>query len=357
MRYGLRLRRKAWLIRAWAAWRALRAVADRTASIAPDDILLFACVRNEAARLGLFLSHYRALGVAHFLIVDNGSDDGSARMLCAQPDVSLWHSTASYRAARYGADWMMALLARHGTGHWVVIVDPDELLVYAHCDTRPLPALTAWLDAAGQPGFPTLLLDLYPGPDGSEDLARVEGAGACPPVTPGAECAVQTSMADPNGAAVAGWFDPVGYSFRVNRRHGNLWAQGGPRARAFFAQAPRRAPALNKIPLMRWQRGQALVSSTHSLLPARLNRLYATDGGLAPQGCLLHTKFLLSAQELTARARAEAARAQHYGGGREYAAYRDGLGQGVRLWTPASCRYAGWRQLEALGLLSSGDWA
>lgn len=334
-RYGLRLRRKAWLIRARLAARDLRALCDRTAAIAADDILLFATLRNEAGRLPRFLAHYRALGVAHFLIVDNASDDGSAAFLRAQPDVSLWHTAASYRAARYGADWMMALLARHGCGHWVLIVDPDELLVYAHHDTRPLRALTEWLTAAGQPGLPTLLLDLYPGPS-----------------------AVPTSAAPvPEVPLAEGWFDPSGYGFRQNRRHGNIWAQGGPRARAFFAAAPRHAPALNKIPLMRWRAGQALASSTHSLLPQRLNRLHARDGGLMAHGCLLHTKLMQPHRPLAARAATEAARGQHYGGAREYAAYRDGLGQGVRLWTPASCRYQGWRQLEALGLLSAGDWA
>jgi hypothetical protein len=35
-----------------------------------------------------------------------------------------------------------------------------------------------------------------------------------------------------------------------NWTFGNLWIQGGPRARRFFADDPERAPALNKIPLV-----------------------------------------------------------------------------------------------------------
>ena len=41
----------------------------------------------------------------------------------------------------------------------------------------------------------------------------------------------------------------------------NLAIQGGPRAR-FFAKDPRRAPTLNKVPLVRWQRGYVYVNST-----------------------------------------------------------------------------------------------
>jgi hypothetical protein len=333
-RYGLRLRRKAWVLRAALAGRRLAVVADRTAAIAQDEILLVSTLRNEAARLPAFLRHYRALGVGHFLIVDNASSDGSSAMLRGQPDVSLWHTADSYRAARYGADWMMALLARHGTGHWVLIVDPDELLVYAHCDTRPLAALTGWLEAAGQRAFPAVLLDLYPGPEGAEGSDQPPSGPQPPPEK--------------------GWFDPASLCLRANRRMGNLWVQGGPRARAFFATHPRRAPALNKTPLVRWKAGDALASSTHGLLPPPLNRSWDARGGLAASGCLLHTKFL---SPFEGRASEESARAQHYGAGREYAAYRDGLAQGARLWSPASRPYRGWRDLEDRGLLSAGDWA
>ena len=63
---------------------------DRTAAIRPGDILAFVTVRNEAQRLPYFLEHHRRLGVDHFLIVDNDSDDGSRDWLAGQPDVSLW---------------------------------------------------------------------------------------------------------------------------------------------------------------------------------------------------------------------------------------------------------------------------
>ena len=58
-----------------------------------------------------------------------------------------------------------------------------------------------------------------------------------------------------------------------------------------------------------------------------------------------------------AKAAEEAARGQHYAGGREYAAYRARLAEGVDLWTEWSERYINWRQLEILGLMSKGNWA
>ena len=337
-RYRMRLRRKRWLIRARWAMRGLRPLADRTAQIAPADILVVTVFRNEGPRLVQFLDHYRALGVAHFLMIDNASTDKGSAILCTQQDVSLWQTAGSYRRARYGMDWLMALLGRYGAGHWVLIVDVDELFIYPHCDTRPLRALTDWLDAQGQRSFGALLLDLYHGPQ-----------------TPPGQM----------GAPEAGWFDPANYRVARDPRYGNLWVQGGPRARAFFADQPRRAPALNKIPLVRWQRGDALGSATHSLLPTRLNRVYATDGGERAFGCLLHTKLLAP---LAPKAQAEAARAQHFLGASEYAAYArvatDGDVEGVSagrggaglLHGPASQQYGGWWGVQALGLMSAADW-
>jgi hypothetical protein len=67
-------------------------------------------------------------------------------------------------------------------------------------------------------------------------------------------------------------------------RFGNLWIQGGPRARMFFTDAPERAPALNKMPLVRWHRSYAYVSSTHMLLPRGLNLVYDEWGGEKASG-------------------------------------------------------------------------
>ena len=106
--YAMRWKRRRLLWRAIRKRRELVALADRSAAIRPGDILAAVTVRNESVRLPFFLTHYRRLGVAHFLFVDNGSDDGSRDYLAAQPDVSLWTTAASYRLSRFGLDWLRA---------------------------------------------------------------------------------------------------------------------------------------------------------------------------------------------------------------------------------------------------------
>ena len=330
--YRLRIARQRWRIRAFRKRRELTPVACRTDDIAADTILLFATLRNERMRLPYFLRYYRDLGVGHFLIVDNGSEDGSREYLCAQPDVSVWTTRAGYKRARFGVDWLNWLLGRYGHEHWTLTVDPDEFLVYPFCDTRPLRALTDWLDASSIRSFPAMLLDMYPrGPLGAEPCA--EGR-------------------DP--FEIAPWFDSGNYTIARDPVYGNLWIQGGPRARTFFADTPARAPALNKIPLVRWDRSYTYVSSTHSLLPRGLNLVYDEWGGEKASGCLLHAKFL---DTFADKAEEELTRAQHYAASLEYRAYAAGLAEAPDLWCKRSERYINWRQLEILGLMSKGNWA
>ena len=328
----LRLARKRWRFRAWRKRRELTPVVLRTDRIAPQDVLVFSTLRNEKVRLPFFLNYYRNLGVNHFLIVDNDSDDGSREYLAQQPDVSLWTTSHSYKRSRFGVDWLNGLQMKFGHGHWTLVVDPDEFFVYPFCDTRPIRALTDWLDASSIKSFSAMLLDMYPkGPFN----ARPYSAGQDP-------------------FEIAQYFDGGNYMITRNRKYGNLWIQGGPRARMFFPDLPERAPALNKIPLVKWEKGYAYVSSTHMLLPRGLNQVFDEWGGEKASGCLLHAKFL---DTFPLKAEEEMARRQHYANSHEYRAYRDGISKEPDLWCKWSEKYINWRQLEILGLMSKGNWA
>ncbi len=330
--YRLRLWRKGLLWRAWARRRDLISLNDRTKAITPQAILLFASMRNERIRLPYFLQYYRDLGIDHFLLVDNASTDGTAEYLAAQPDVSLWSAKASYKRARYGVDWLNWLKRSHGTGHWCLTVDCDEFLVYPFCESRPLLALTDWLDASSVRSMSAMALDMYPkGRIGAEPYREGQ---------------------DPFD--VAGWFDSGNYMMSKNHLLGNLWIQGGPRARVMFADQPENAPALNKTPLVRWERGNAYVSSTHMILPRGLNHVYDESGGEKVSGCLLHAKFL---DTFTLKAQEEMARHEHHANSQEYRAYLAAIEAHPDLWCKWSEKFVNWRQLEILGLMSKGTWA
>lgn len=330
--YRMRLRRKRRILRAMRKSRELTPVQDNTARINPADTLLVCTFRNEQIRLPYFLKYYRDLGVQHFLFIDNGSQDGAVEYLAGMEDVSLWHTAASYKRATHGVDWMNHLLRKYAHGHWALVVDPDEFFVYPFCDTRPVRALTDWLDSSQIRSFASMLLDVYP-------KGRLDQAVYHPGQDP---------------LEIAPWFDSGNYSQSLNKEYGNLWIQGGARARVFFANNPKKAPALNKIPLVKWDRRFAFVSSTHMLLPRGLNLVYESGGGEKASGVLLHAKFL---DTFAAKAEEEMDRKQHHGASAEYKAYRDALRNHPDMWCKWSERYINWRQLEILGLMSKGNWA
>lgn len=320
------------LWRAFRRRRDLTSVSFRAKGLASDAIFLISTLRNEKIRLPWFLQYYRNLGVTHFLMVDNGSTDGTLDYLRDQPDVSVWSTTASYRDSRFGMDWVMWLLRRYGHGHWCLTVDVDEFLIYPFCETRPLRALTDWLDAGGIRTFSAMMLDMYP-------RGRIED---------------QPYQEGQDPFEIAQWFDSGNYTISRNWAYGNLWIQGGPRARSFFADTPQKAPALNKIPLVKWHHSYAYVSSTHMMLPRGLNLVYDEWRGEKASGCLLHAKFL---DTFAAKAAEELARGEHYADSREYRAYKEGLQNQPEFWCKWSEKYINWRQLEILGLMSKGNWA
>ena len=330
--YRLRLKRKRYKVRARRKGRELKALADRTAQIKDGDVLLFCTFRNEDVRLPYFLRYYRDLGVDHFIFVDNASDDNGAEYLAGQSDVSIWTTTSSYSRARFGIDWLTYLQMKFADGHWILTVDVDEFFIFPFCDTRPVKALTDWLDSSNIRSFGAIMLDMYP-------RGKVT------------DVAYQRDM---NPLDIAPWFDAGNYTISRNPRLRNLWIQGGPRARVFFRDKPKEAPALNKVPLVKWSKQYTYVSSTHMLLPRGLNLVYDDAGGEKASGVLLHMKFL---DTFGAKAREELSRAEHYGQSAEYQAYVQGLENSPDLWCKWSEKYINWRQLEILGIMSKGNWA
>ena len=334
LRRLIRLRRQRRLqqFRAFRKRRELRPVADRTEQIKSGDVLVFVTQRNERIRLPYFLRYYRNMGVAHFLFVDNDSDDGSREYLAEQADCSVWTTKHSYKSSQFGVDWINWLLRKYGVGHWTLTLDPDEFFVYPFCDTRPIGARTDWLDSYEIRSFPAMLLDMYPkGPIDAQPYREGQ-----------------------NPFEIACWFDSGNYMISKNKNMQNLWIQGGARARMYFPDDPESAPSLNKIPLVRWERGFVYTSSTHMLLPRGLNKVYDEWGGEMVSGCLLHAKFL---SPLTGKVAEELDRKQHYAESREYRAYAETMENRTDLWCKWSERYINWRQLEILGLMSKGNWA
>ena len=331
-------------------------------AVAEGDIVALMVTRNEALRLPSALRHLRSLGVDRVLLVDNRSTDGTREIAARDDRVHVVDAPGSYAASNYGVDWTNALLDRYARGHWALVVDADELLVFPGSE-RPgaLRALCRHLDAIGSEALPTILLDCFP-EEPLRDLRFRSGDDL---------------------VAAAPWFEPPSLRREPSEHFPYVQQFGGLRERLFFpeadpsrpgrmlhqklynlfwrvpalraserfrALAPKRSPNLTKAPLVKWREGAGLVSSTHMLRPMAL----APE---QPSGVLLHFKFL---QDFHARAEDAVARGAHFDGSREYRRYLEALERNpaFSLHSGRSVRYAGPDQFVSLGLMrDTARWA
>jgi len=291
----------------------------------PGEILLFVCVRNEALRLPYFLEYYRNAGVSRFLVVDNDSSDGTAELLGEQPDVHRFWTRDSYAESHFGVHWLNALLDRYGSGHWVLVVDADELLVYPHCEDRDLPGLASELERSGADALLSFLLDMY-----ADGPIRDAHYSAGTPFL-----------------ATCRYFDSGAYTRGTEGLQARIPARGGVRRRVFWPPGRDRRgnpPYLPKIPLVRWRPGLEYVASTHLIHGLTLAPI---------TGALLHFKLF---SDFIERARLEVNRREHWDDAAQYSAYTEAFGEDLDLdpMYEGSLPYEGSRQLVELGLMLDG---
>jgi hypothetical protein len=147
------------------------------------------------------------------------------------------------------------------------------------------------------------------------------------------------------------YFDKHGYSKEYNNDIRNFFIQGGVRRRVFSRETPENAPALNKIPLIKWKWNYVYISSMHMALPRRLN---CCIDARKTTGALLHYKFI---SQLDIKVKEELISKQHYNDSAEYKQYGKIINDKDHLYdTAISTRFESWLTLARLGLINIGEW-
>ena len=108
-----------------------------------DELAAVTIVRDGEFYLANFLAHHRRLGIRHFVMLDNGSTDGTLELLCAQPDVTVLRTSAPYK--HYENVLKRYLVRRFSSGRWNVFVDIDELFDYPGSDRLDIAGLLGYL--------------------------------------------------------------------------------------------------------------------------------------------------------------------------------------------------------------------
>jgi hypothetical protein len=125
----------------------------------PDELLAITVVRNGALFIDSFLEHHQAIGIRHFVFLDNGSTDDTIERLCAREHVTVLETDAPY--GKYENTMKRFLAERFSQGRWNLCVDIDELFDYPFSARLPLRQFLAYLDRRGFTAVVAQMLDMF----------------------------------------------------------------------------------------------------------------------------------------------------------------------------------------------------
>lgn len=233
----------------------------KTWDTAPAGDLVVGCaVKDDLIRIREFFAHYRALGVNAFIMIDNGSTDGTREYLLQQPDAVVWETDAVYNSRRKTAWLDRAAANLTGGGYWYLTVDSDELFVYPEMDSLSLPEYAARLRRRGITSVKALMLECYP-----------RGELFAPDADPA------------DFIRDYCWFDGDSDEYLYDPLFNTV--SGGMHARVFG-----KSPTRTKVPLVYSEAGR-FATGSHTIFPLKEN-IQSQFGAI-----LLHYKFLPNEKE------------------------------------------------------------
>lgn len=127
-------------------------------------IFLICVFRNEAILLPYFIQYYKRLGVTHFIMIDNASDDEGAAYLSGLNDINikLFFEDSSYKDANFGMAWVNQCLQRYCINQYCLVVDADELFTLNEVHYKHINELIDEMELNDLNVAPATLLDMYP---------------------------------------------------------------------------------------------------------------------------------------------------------------------------------------------------
>ncbi len=318
-----------WLLATWHR-RSLEHRAGPGAAAAPAEPVVVSSWYGNAALLDAFLAHHRRLGLAEFVLLDLSQQGGLHRLVAGEAGCAVWRPRGPIDSSR-AVYWLNYLRRRYGSGRWVLSLEPYDLFVYYRCETRRIGDLLDFLASEHRNHLYGVVVEMY----GEHPAAALR-------LQPG-ECPLRTLAL----------FDPLGYEPAEPGPNRSVVVRGGVQRRALFAGDPRRSPALNRVPLIRWQPSFAYLAGTRLAMPRRLNTPHS-PWHASPTACLLRVALLDDEAGLAVAACVEGVATDADAGAPSIAGVA--ALRRMPLRQDSSRRYGSTEDLVACGLLSPGQW-
>jgi hypothetical protein len=298
---------------------------------APKGVVAVVPFYGSDTLLASFLDHHRRLGVDEFVFLDLSPKGGLAGRLAGERDCAIWRPRGEPDPRR-AIDWLNYLRRRYATGRWCLSIEPTDRFVFARYESRQIKDLTDFLDTERRSHIYALVVEMY----GDRPAAALRLRSGDQPLR------------------ALPYFDPYGYTTTSRSgRFRNVVVRGGLQRRTALRDAPRRAPALNRIPLVKWRWHYSYIAGTRLMMPRHLNEPHS-QWHSSPTACLLRFGLLDAEASLTAAARAEVAELVSDAGGRSFGRLSDLRGRLVK--QDFSRPFTGSWDLVECGLLNPGQW-
>lgn len=109
------------------------------------DLVVFGIFKNEASGIREWIQHYLREGVDHFLLIDNGSNDGSIEKIqsyIAGGKVTVFYDDTRWRQKKL---YNKHFLSRRRLSEWIIVCDLDEF-IYARAGYSTIKSYLQSLD-------------------------------------------------------------------------------------------------------------------------------------------------------------------------------------------------------------------
>lgn len=126
-----------------------------------SDLTVVCAVKNDLVRMKAFIDHYKKLGAKHFIIVDNGSEDGTYEFLKEQEEVTLYLTREKYNSVAKAA-WINKVIAYNGLHKWYLVLDSDEFFQYPEMDKLNLNVYVSKLEQKKIYALKAIMIEPYP---------------------------------------------------------------------------------------------------------------------------------------------------------------------------------------------------
>lgn len=308
--------------------RASRVLSGRSAvQLADDECCAVVLLKNGVYFLPELLAHHRSIGVRHFLVIDNGSTDGTQGLLESERDVTVVENRLP--VAEYEVLIRSLVPRDHVQGGWFLVVDSDEMFDPPPGCGGKIRPLLRYLEAQGHTSMLAHALDMF-----SDAPAAVTAGWSYP------EALQNLTLHSLGGLERIAYHDPdfvLSYYLKHNPTDGSqhFW-RGGVRREVFGE-----TPLLTRHNLVRNAPGVALPGHVHALSGVHVSDVTAS---------FRHYKFT---GDYIARDRAQvAAKVWQHGEDARRVVLYDRPG-GFAISSPTQKTYAGVEALLAEGFIQT----